>query len=151
MFFMPDFAQAVYAGEPWHEPAQRFRAMGGPAQREFIPVRAAFLHIMGLVAGHWPHTLGLQPGGTARAIGRAQQARLTGIVLELRRFLETKLFGAPLESVAGVSSAAALAAWAGTKGQVPAISAGSSPFRKRSAWAEWGAARMYSCPTALTP
>ena len=112
MFFMPDFAQAAYAGEPWYEAAGRFRAMGGPAQREFIPARAAFLHIMGLVAGHWPHTLGLQPGGTARAIGRAQQARLTGIVLELRRFLETTLFGAPLESVAGLASAAALAAWA---------------------------------------
>jgi Ni,Fe-hydrogenase I large subunit len=112
MFFMPDFAQSVYAGEPWQQAASRFRAMGGPAQREFIPARAAFLHIMGLVAGHWPHTLGLQPGGMARAIGRAQQARLTGIVLELRRFLETRLFGAPLESVAGLVSAAALAAWA---------------------------------------
>ncbi len=78
MFFMPDFAQSVYAGEPWYEAAARFRAMGGPAQREFIPARAAFLHIMGLVAGHWPHTLGLQPGGTARAIGRARAGALDG-------------------------------------------------------------------------
>ena len=66
LFFMPDFAQGVYAGEPWHEAAARFRAMGGPAQREVIPARAALLHIMGLVAGNWPHTLGLQPGGSTR-------------------------------------------------------------------------------------
>ncbi len=116
MFFMPDFAQSLYAREPWYEKASRFRAMGGPAQREFIPARAAFLHIMGLVAGHWPHTLALQPGGTTRAIGRAVQARLTGIVLGLRRFLETTLFGDTLESVAGLSSAAALSEWAEASG-----------------------------------
>ncbi len=113
MFFMPDFAQPVYAGEPWFEKASaRFRAMSGLAQREFLPARAAFLHIMGLVAGHWPHTLGLQPGGTTRAIGRAEQARLTGYISAFRRFLETALFGDALESVAGLESADALDEWA---------------------------------------
>ena len=116
MFFMPDFAQRLYAGEPWFEAAARFRAMGGPAQREFIPARAALLHIMGLVAGHWPHTLGLQPGGTTRAIGRAVQARLTGIVLAMRRFLEATLFGDALESVAALSNNAALNEWAEASG-----------------------------------
>ena len=116
MFFMPDFAQSLYAGEPWFEAASRFRAMGGPAQREFIPARAALLHIMGLVAGHWPHTLGLQPGGTTRAIGRAAQARLTGIVLGMRRFLEATLFGDALESVAALSNGAALNEWAEASG-----------------------------------
>ncbi len=116
MFFMPDFAQRLYGGEPWFEAAARFRAMGGPAQREFIPARAALLHIMGLVAGHWPHTLGLQPGGTTRAIGRAVQARLTGIVLGMRRFLEATLFGDALESVAALSNGAALNEWAEASG-----------------------------------
>ena len=90
--------------------------MGGPAQREFMPARAALLHIMGLVAGHWPHTLGLQPGGTTRAIGRAVQARLTGIVLGMRRFLEATLFGDALESVAALSNGAALNEWAQASG-----------------------------------
>jgi hydrogenase large subunit len=113
MFFMPDFAQAIYAGELWHEKAAaRFRAMGGQAQREFLPARAAFMHVMGLAAGHWPHTLGLQPGGTTRAIGRAEQARLAGYVSGFRRFLETSLFGDTLESVAALGSARALEAWA---------------------------------------
>ncbi len=116
MFFMPDFAQGVYADAPWHEEAARFRAMGGPAQREFIPARAAFLHIMGLVAGHWPHTLALQPGGASRAIGRDLQARLSGIVTRLRRFLEGTLFGDTLESFAALPNAATLAQWAGTDG-----------------------------------
>ncbi len=113
MFFMPDFAQAPYAGEPWHEAAAaRFRALRGAAQREFLPARAAFLHIMGLVAGHWPHTLGLQPGGMTRAIGRAEQIRLAGYLAAFRRFLETALFGDALEAVAALPSAEALEAWA---------------------------------------
>ncbi len=113
MFFMPDFAQAIYASEPWHEKAAaRFRAMGGQAQREFLPARAAFFHIMGLIAGHWPHTLGLQPGGTTRAIGRSEQVRLAGYVSAFRRFLETVLFGDTLESVTALGSVGALNAWA---------------------------------------
>ncbi len=112
MFFMPDFAQPIYADKPCYgSVAERFRALTGEAQRQFLPARAAFLHIMGLAAGHWPHTLGIQPGGTARAIGRAEQARLTGYISAFRRFLELTLFGGTLESVAGLDSAAALDAW----------------------------------------
>jgi hypothetical protein len=93
MFFMPDFAAAVYAKEPWAGRAERFRAAGGEAQREFLPCRAEFMHIMGLLAGHWPHTLGLQPGGTTIAIGTAELARLAIYVSGFRRFLETVVFG----------------------------------------------------------
>ncbi len=117
MFFMPDFAQTVYAGEPWHEQtAARFRAMRGAAQREFLPARAAFLHIMGTIAGHWPHTLGLQPGGTTCAIGSAEQARLAAFVWAFRRFLETTVFGDALERVAGLESEGALESWAAESG-----------------------------------
>lgn len=118
MFFMPDFAQPVYAGEPWYDlAAARFQCISGQAQREFLPARAAFLHVMGLAAGHWPHTLGVQPGGITRAIGLNVQSRLTGHVLALRRFLETAFFGDVLESVAGLASGAALAEWAEARGR----------------------------------
>jgi uptake hydrogenase large subunit len=123
MFFMPDFAQAAYAREPWHgKTAERFRAIKGQAQREFLAARAAFLHIMGLLAGRWPHTLGLQPGGTTRAIGRAEQVRLAGYVSAFRRFLQTALFGDALEAVTALDSADALDAWADAHG--------SSDFRR---------------------
>jgi Ni,Fe-hydrogenase I large subunit len=112
MFFMPDFARAVYAGEPWHAHASlRFQAMKGEAQREFLPARAAFLHILGLIAGRWPHTLGLQPGGVTRAIGAAEQARLLASVAAFRRFLEAKLYGGDLDSLAELNGAAALDTW----------------------------------------
>jgi uptake hydrogenase large subunit len=113
MFFMPDFARPVYANEPWSaDIAARFQALKGAGQREFLPARAAFLHVMGVIGGHWPHTLGLQPGGMTRALGGAEQARLLATVVAFRRFLEETLYGCDLERVTGLDSAAALEAWA---------------------------------------
>jgi hydrogenase large subunit len=38
LFFMPDFARATYAAEPWHEAAAaRFTAMKGTARRRCCP------------------------------------------------------------------------------------------------------------------
>ncbi len=113
LFFMPDFARPVYAGEPWHASiASRFRAIEGTASREILPVRAAFMHIMGTLAGHWPHTLGLQPGGTTHAIDRAGQARVLATLAGFRRFLETRMFADKLEAVVALSSRAELVSWA---------------------------------------
>ncbi|MEZ5900011.1 MAG: nickel-dependent hydrogenase large subunit [Hyphomicrobiaceae bacterium] len=112
LFFMPDFARPIYAGEPWHDRvAERFKAVEGSAPRDMLPARAAFMHIMGQLAGHWPHTLGLQPGGTTHAIDAAGQARVLATLATFRRFLETHLFGDKLEIVASLGSARELDAW----------------------------------------
>lgn len=112
LFFMPDFARDVYAGRGWHAPAaERFRALSGRATAEVIPARAAFLHLLGTLAGKWPHTLTLQPGGSSRAIETGERVRLLAIVAHFRRFLEERLFGDTLERIAALDSAAALDAW----------------------------------------
>ena len=68
LFFMPDFARAIYADEPWHAAAvERFKAVTGSATQDMLPARAQFMHILGLLAGKWPHTLAVQPGGTTRS------------------------------------------------------------------------------------
>lgn len=107
LFFMPDFARPAYAGRCWAEGAARFRA-GGEAQARFLPVRARFLHLMGLLMGKWPHSLAARPGGVTRAVQSGEKARLTAILRELRTFLETEIHGAPLELFAGLES---LDAW----------------------------------------
>jgi uptake hydrogenase large subunit len=113
LFFMPDFARPVYAGEPWfQEIAARFKAVEGAASREILPARSAFMHIMGTLAGHWPHTLGLQPGGTTHAIDRGEQVRVLATLATFRRFLEATTFGDGLEAVAAIASAAELNDWA---------------------------------------
>ncbi len=115
LFFMPDFAREVYRKEPWFAAAERrFKATRGTAVQTMLPRRAEFMHIMGLLAGKWPHSLALQPGGTTRAIEAQERSRLLTILFAFRRFLEQTLFGDRLEQIIALDSAAALERWAHT-------------------------------------
>jgi Ni,Fe-hydrogenase I large subunit len=112
LFFMPDFAREGYARKPWYEKvAQRFRAISGSATAEAVPARAEFLHLMGTLAGKWPHTLALQPGGTSRAVEPAERLRLLAVLQSFRKFLEQRLYGDTLESIIAIDSPDALRAW----------------------------------------
>ncbi|WP_373508374.1 nickel-dependent hydrogenase large subunit [Thiocapsa sp.] len=113
LFFMPDFARPVYADRSWHAGTEtRFRALTGSAAGEVLPARAHFMHLMGLLAGKWPHSLSLQPGGTAKPVQAQERIRLLAILGAFRRFLERETFGDSLESLAALDSARALDAWA---------------------------------------
>lgn len=113
LFFMPDFARAVYANEAWYEAvAERFTAIKGSASADMLPARAQFMHVMGILAGKWPHTLAIQPGGTTRSIAANEVVRLLAIVAGFRNFLERKLFGDRLERIASLKSSEELDAWA---------------------------------------
>jgi Ni,Fe-hydrogenase I large subunit len=117
LFFMPDFTRETYGSEPWYAGiAKRFQAIKGEATQDFLPARAELLHITGILAGKWPHTLAIQPGGTTRSIQANEQARLKSILFTFRRFLERYLFGADLEEISSLSSYEALEAWLAAKG-----------------------------------
>lgn len=112
LYFMPDFARAEYAGQPWFgEAAARFKALKGTAAAQVLPARAAFMRIMGTIAGKWPHTLALQPGGSSRPLQASEKIRLRLILREFRGFLESALFGDALERVAALATLDDLADW----------------------------------------
>ena len=112
LFFMPDFARDFYKGRTWFAEARaRFKSVSGSATADVLPARAKFMHLMGYLAGKWPHTLSLQPGGSSRPIELAEQIRLSILLAEFRAFLERTLFGDKLEAVASLASEAALLAW----------------------------------------
>lgn len=114
LFFMPDFCRRTYEAEPWFaETVARFKAMEGTATREMLPARAAFMHLMGILAGKWPHSLAIQPGGSTRSVEPQERVRILTILAAFRRFLETALFGDSLERVVALESEAQLEAWAG--------------------------------------
>lgn len=124
LFFMPDFAAAEYATQPWYDKvAARFAAQTGTAAGEVLTARARFMHAMGLLAGKWPHTLAVQPGGTTRPLIESEIFRLKRIVSEFRGFLESRLFAAPLESLVELDGIDALAQWrdSGTGGDLRAF------------------------------
>jgi hydrogenase large subunit len=114
LFFMPDFARADYADAPWHAEARvRFAAQKGSASADFLPVRARFLTLLGILAGKWPHSLALRPGGTTRAVAAGEKMRLLALAHEMRAFLERHFFAARLEHVLELDSRPALARWLG--------------------------------------
>jgi Ni,Fe-hydrogenase I large subunit len=112
LFFMPDFAREVYQKESWYPHAlKRFRAVKGETGKQVLPARAAFMHLMGLLAGKWPHSLAIQPGGTTRALEAQEVVRLLNTLYSFRQFLETTLFGDSLENVLAINSLAQLQQW----------------------------------------
>jgi hydrogenase large subunit len=113
LFFMPDFARDGYADRPWHPAvAARFRAQRGSAATDAVAARASFLNLMGLLAGRWPHTHAVQPGGAAKAVDASERRRVLALLGQFRRYLEHHTFGGSLEAVAELADGEALSAWA---------------------------------------
>lgn len=112
LFFMPDFARDCYANRDWFETTkERFKAQTGTAARQVLPARAAFLHLTGILAGKWPHSLAIQPGGTTRPIEAQEKVRLATTVSAFRRFLEDVVFGCALEKIAALQTIDELKVW----------------------------------------
>lgn len=113
LFFMPDFARSVYQKEPWYVHAvNRFQAVKGDATKQVLPARAAFMHLMGLLAGKWPHSLAIQPGGTTRALEAQEIVRMLNTIYGIRQFLENTVFGDTLENMISINSYNQLRQWA---------------------------------------
>lgn len=118
LFFMPDFTRGVYCDMPWFEAVcERFIAMKGTATQEVLPPRAEFMHIVGLLAGKWPHTMALQPGGVTRVVSATEVQRLLAILAAFRRFLQRQVFGCELEEFSSLSSLDEMHRWVEEKPQ----------------------------------
>lgn len=112
LFFMPDFTRAAYAERPWFGEAQRrFAAQRGEHVRRALAARQRWLTMLGLLAGKWPHTLTIEPGGSARPLDAGERTRLAAKLRELRVFLEDQFFGARLEEVGALADEPALWRW----------------------------------------
>jgi hydrogenase large subunit len=114
LFFMPDFTRPAYAARRWHARAvDRFTAMAGSAQRTAVEARAELMHILGLMAGKWPHTLAIQPGGVTRTPTMRDKLRIQTTLRAFRRYLETTLYGGTLEDFCALPDTPALMRWTG--------------------------------------
>jgi hydrogenase large subunit len=118
LFFMPDFARDQYRDRPWFETvAARFKAVTGSASAQMLPARSRLLHVVGLLAGKWPHSLAFQPGGTTRSIDLGERMRLLAVLSDFRRFLEATVFGCSLDRMAALSTPAELEDWSRNEGR----------------------------------
>lgn len=112
LFFMPDFTRAFYADRHWHAEAERrFAPQTGEQTRAAIAARQRWFTLLGTLAGKWPHTQCIEPGGSTRPVEAAERIRLLSRVREFRAFLERQLFSAPLEQINAIATEEALFAW----------------------------------------
>ncbi|MFK5984974.1 MAG: nickel-dependent hydrogenase large subunit [Pseudomonadota bacterium] len=112
LFFMPDFARDFYQKKSWFNAAEkRFKAITGTALKPALAARTEFMHLMGLLAGKWPHSLALQAGGVSCAIGMQEKLRIIAILSGFRQFLEQTLFADSLENIISLDSEVALYNW----------------------------------------
>lgn len=112
LFFMPDFARETYQNNPWfNDIHSRFKAQTGTAAKQVLPARSAFMHLTGLLAGKWPHSLALQPGGTTRPVEAQEKIRILTTIGIFRNFLQDVVFGGELEQFSALSNDDDLHAW----------------------------------------
>lgn len=112
LFFMPDFARDSYKDKSWHQAIERrFKAQSGTAAITMLKARAEFMHITGILAGKWPHSLSIQPGGSTTSASSSDKVELLALLMGFRQFLEDQLFGDKLENINAIDSEAALNQW----------------------------------------
>jgi len=112
LFFMPDFTRPIYAARAWHaEVERRFAPQTGEQTRTAIAARQRWFTLLGTLAGKWPHTQSIEPGGSTRPVEAAERIRLLSRVREFRAFLERQLFAAPLEQIDALGGEEALWTW----------------------------------------
>ena len=118
LFFMPDFARDSYQNKNWYRDIEpRFRAQTGSAATTMLKARAEFMHITGILAGKWPHTLSIQPGGTTTSPSASDKVKLLAILMGFRQFLESTLFSDSLENMSQLETEDDLKYWARTHRQ----------------------------------
>jgi len=92
----------------------------GSAAPVALTARGNFLKLMGFLAGRWPHSLALQPGGTTKAMTAAERVRILALLRDFRSFLEATLLGDQLEAFGELRNETSLREWAaGRAGDFP--------------------------------
>ncbi len=118
LFFMPDFAREEYAAHTWHADIRgRFQAIQGSATRDFLPARARLMESMGFLAGKWPHTGSVQPGGSSKPVSASERVRVYSLLRGFRNFVERNVFGDTLENFAALEHTEALKKWSANHSQ----------------------------------
>jgi len=112
LFFMPDFANPAYSNKAWSEEINvNFTAVSGNQHGAMLKARAEFLHVMGILAGKWPHSMVFQPGGVSKTVSMSEQLKLLGIIANFKSYLEQVVFGDKLETISNIANQAELENW----------------------------------------
>ena len=112
--FAADFANPRHAGLPLHaEAVRRWEPFRGESALEVIRESKRLLEGYALLAGQWPHSSSVVPGGVVWAPGTAELLQTRFLATRVREWYERRILGCSVERWATVASAADLETWLG--------------------------------------
>lgn len=110
--FTADFANPAYARLPLHADAvARWEPFRGETVLEVVRETKRLLEGYALLAGQWPHSSSVVPGGVVWAPGTAEYLQTRLLVTRVRQWYERRVLGCTLARWERVDSAAALEEW----------------------------------------
>jgi hydrogenase large subunit len=110
--FMADFCNPAYADRPWAaEAVRRHEPFTGVATIEAVVETRSLIEVLAILAGQWPHSSSIVPGGIASVPTSAELLQCTLLLGRFRSYYERAVLGCTLERFAAVTSAAELDAW----------------------------------------
>jgi len=107
--FAPDFADPPVDAEA----RRRFLPPAGESLARAMLAREEILGVLGLLAGKWPNTLAIQPGGVTRPVDASEIRRARGLLGEFVEFLRRQVLGCEVDEWLALRSAADLDRWMG--------------------------------------
>lgn len=112
LFFLVDLASPAYRHHPLYEEAvRRFEPVRGETWVETIIETKKIMEITALIAGQWPHSSFMVPGGVAFVPHSTELLQSRYILARLRAWYEKRVLGCSFERWHAVTSAADLDAW----------------------------------------
>ncbi|MHB8867568.1 MAG: nickel-dependent hydrogenase large subunit [Thermoleophilia bacterium] len=112
LFFLVDLAGPAYRHHPLHEEAlRRFEPLRGESWIQAVMETKKILEITAMIAGQWPHSSFMVPGGVAFMPHSTELLQSRYILGRLRSWYEEQVLGCRLDRWRDVTSAALLDEW----------------------------------------
>lgn len=112
LFFLPDLAASAYRRHPlFDEAVRRFEPAKGETWVEAIIETKKILEIVAIIAGQWPHSSFIVPGGVAYSPHPTELLQCRYILRRVREWYEKRILGCSIDRWREVRSAAHLDAW----------------------------------------
>ena len=107
--FAPDLAEPLDDDET----TRRFLPPAGRSLARALRAREEILGVLGLLAGKWPNTLAIQPGGTTRPVNGSEIRRAHGLLNEFAEFISQQVIGCDVDRWLAMRTVADLDLWLG--------------------------------------
>ncbi len=112
LMYLVDFTNAAYEQHPLYEDAvRRYAPVRGDSCREAIIETKKIIEIIAMIAGQWPHSSFIVPGGVVYKPHPTELLQCQYILNRFQAWYERRILGCSLEQWAEVRTGADLDAW----------------------------------------